>query len=63
LLVVGGGVIDGLPELIKTAEPFIKKKALKVAAQNLKVVRAALGNEAGIVGAAALAQDHLKRTV
>jgi glucokinase len=63
LLVVGGGVIDGLPELIKTAEPFIKKKALKVAAQNLKVVRAALGNEAGIVGAAALAQDHLKETV
>ncbi len=56
-------MIDGLPELIKTAEPFIKKKALKVAAQNLKVVRAALGNEAGIVGAAALAQDHLKRTV
>ena len=60
LLVVGGGVIDGLPELIKTAEPFIKKRALKVAAQNLKVVKAALGNEAGIVGAAALAQDHLK---
>ena len=26
LLVVGGGVIDGLPDLIKTAEPFTKKK-------------------------------------
>ena len=63
LLIVGGGVIDGLPELIKTAEPFIKKRALKAAAQNLKVVKAALGNEAGIVGAAALAQDHLKETV
>jgi glucokinase len=63
LLVVGGGVVDGLPELIKTAEPFIKKRALKAAAQNLKVVKAALGNEAGIVGAAALAQDHLKKTV
>jgi glucokinase len=63
LLVVGGGVIEGLPELIKTAEPFIKRKALKVAAQNLKVVKAALGNEAGIVGAAALAQDHLKETI
>lgn len=63
LLVVGGGVIDGLPELIKTAEPFIKKRALKVAAQNLKVVKAALGNEAGIVGAAALAQDRLKETL
>jgi len=56
LLVVGGGVIDGLPELIKIAEPFIKKRALNVATQNLKVVKAALGNEAGIVGAAALAQ-------
>lgn len=63
LLVFGGGVVDGLPELIKTAEPFIKKRALKAAAQNLKVVKAALGNEAGIVGAATLAQDHLKETV
>jgi glucokinase len=60
LLVFGGGVVDGLPELIKTAEPFIKKRALRAAAQNLKVVKAALGNAAGIVGAAALAQDHLK---
>ncbi len=63
LLVVGGGVVDGLPELIKTAESFIKKRALRAAAQNLEVVKAALGNEAGIVGAAALAQNHLKETV
>jgi glucokinase len=63
LLVFGGGVVDGLPELIKTAESFIKKRALRAAAQNLKVVKAALGNAAGIVGAAALAQDHLKETV
>jgi len=63
LLIIGGGVIDGLPELIKTAESFIKKRALKVAAQNLKVIRAVLGNEAGIVGAAALAQDRLKETL
>ncbi len=63
LLVIGGGVIDGLPELIETAEPFIKKRALKVAAKNLKVAKAALGNDAGIVGAAALAQDHLKELV
>ncbi len=56
-------MVDGLPELIKTAEPFIEKRALRAAAQNLKVVKAALGNEAGIVGAAALAQDHLKETV
>jgi glucokinase len=63
LLVIGGGIIDGLPELVKTAEPFIKKRALKVAAQNLKVVKATLGNEAGIVGAAALAQDYQKETV
>jgi glucokinase len=60
LLVMGGGVIDGLPELITTAEAFIRKKALKAAVRNLKVVKAALGNEAGIVGAAALAQDYLR---
>lgn len=60
LLVLGGGVVDGLPELIKEVEAIIRKRALKPAVENLKVVKAALGNKAGIVGAAALAQDRVK---
>jgi glucokinase len=61
LLVMGGGVIEGLPELIKTVETSVKKKALKPSAENFKVVKAALGNKAGIVGAAALARAQLNK--
>jgi glucokinase len=56
LLVLGGGVIEGLPELINNVKTDIKKRALKPVAENLRVVKAALGNKAGIVGAAALAR-------
>jgi glucokinase len=60
LLILGGGVIEGLPEMIKTMEAVIKERALKPAAEKLKIVKAALGNKAGIVGAAALAQEKIK---
>lgn len=59
LLVLGGGVIEANPEMIKTIEADIQKRALKPAAESLKVVKAALGNQAGIVGAAALAQNRV----
>lgn len=60
LLVLGGGVIEGLPEMVKTAEAFIRKRGLKPAVEKLKVVKAELGNEAGIIGAAVMAQAELK---
>jgi glucokinase len=60
LLILGGGVIEGLPEMIKTMEAVIKKRALKPAVEKLNIVKAALGNKAGIVGAAALAQEIIK---
>jgi len=60
LLVLGGGVIEGLPELIKMVETPVKKRALKAAVENLRVVKAALGNKAGIVGAAALARVQIE---
>ncbi len=60
LLVLGGGVVDGLPELIDGVEAIIRKRALKAAVERLKVVRAILGDKAGIVGAAALAQELIK---
>jgi len=60
LHILGGGVIEGLPEMIKTVEAVIKERALKPAAEKLKIVKAALGNKAGIVGAVALAQEKIK---
>jgi len=60
LIVLGGGVVEGLPELIKTVENSVKKRALESAVENLKVVKAVLGNKAGIVGAADLARAQIK---
>jgi glucokinase len=56
LLVLGGGVIEGLPELVHMVEEFVRNRALKAATENLKIVKASLGGDAGVVGAAALAQ-------
>lgn len=52
-LILGGGVIDGMPEIIQIIEHGIKKTALKAATQSLEVVRAQLGKGAGVIGAAA----------
>lgn len=60
LLILGGGVIEGLPGLIKAVDHFIKQRALKPAAEKLRVARAALGSKAGVIGAAALAQEEIK---
>lgn len=58
-LVLGGGVIDGVPELVDMAEAVIRKHAMAVAQQHLSVVRAALGSDAGVIGAATLARQLL----
>jgi len=60
LLVLGGGVVDGLPELIEGVEVIIGKRALKAAVEMLQVVRASLGGKAGIVGAAAMARGLIE---
>ncbi len=53
-LVLGGGLIDGMPELVGMIEQGIKEKALKVAALNLEVLSAQLGKQVGVIGAAAV---------
>ena len=63
LLILGGGVIEGLPELMKIVETFTLARALKAAVENFKVTKAALGNEAGIVGAANIAQNKIQKVI
>jgi glucokinase len=58
VLVLGGGVIEGSPELISGLEAQIVDKALPSAVAGLRLVKAMLGNEAGVVGAAALARPR-----
>jgi glucokinase len=52
-LILGGGLIDGMPELIEVVEKGIKEIALKAATQRLEVVAAQLGKEVGVIGSAA----------
>jgi glucokinase len=61
LVILGGGVIEGMPELIRIVDTITRKNALKVAVENLKIVKAALGGKAGVVGAAALAQTEIQK--
>jgi glucokinase len=54
-LILGGGVIDGVPELIETIRLGVKRLALAAASASLEVLPGVLGSAAGVVGAASLA--------
>lgn len=53
--ILGGGVIEGLPHLIKEIESKVQERALSAATNRLSFLHAALGNDAGVIGAASLA--------
>jgi glucokinase len=59
LLILGGGVIEGMPEMAGAVEQEVKSRALPAAVESLKIVKAALGGEAGVIGAATLAAKKL----
>jgi glucokinase len=54
-LILGGGVIEGLPELLDRIDHGVRQKALSAATRSLQVLPAQLKNDAGVIGAAALA--------
>lgn len=58
VLVLGGGVIEGLPELFQLATAGLARKVFPAFAQRLRPARAALGAQAGVIGAATLARDR-----
>jgi len=59
-LILGGGVIDGLPELVERVRREVGEKALAAATGSLQVVSAQLDEDAGVIGAAAFALQSLK---
>ena len=61
LLVLGGGVIQGRPEYVSEVERVLRENALQTAVENLRIVMAALGDKAGVIGAAALAHDKIEK--
>ncbi len=56
VLVLGGGVIEGMPSLLAEVRRKVRQRSLRVAARSLSIVRAGLGARAGAVGAAAMAR-------
>ena len=53
LLILGGGLVDGLPELISIIDKGVRENALKAATHSIDVVKGRLGKEVGVVGSAA----------
>jgi glucokinase len=58
-LLLGGGVIDGVPDLVEMGRERLRDHALGVACERLEVRPAELGADAGVVGAALLAHRRL----
>lgn len=54
-LILGGGVITGVPELIGRIDKGVRGQALAAACSSLIVLPAGLRTDAGVIGAAALA--------
>lgn len=59
-IIIGGGLIDGMPELIQIIDKGVKEIALKAATQSLEIVKAQLGKEVGVIGSAAAIFNLIK---
>lgn len=59
MVIVGGGVMGAGEMLLEPARREVQKRALPPSRDNVSIVAAAFGHEAGMVGAAALALDGL----
>jgi glucokinase len=57
LIILGGSVIQGFPDIIPAVEKKVRDMALQTAVESLRITTAALGNKAGVIGAAALARS------
>ncbi|HEX75259.1 MAG TPA: ROK family protein [Dehalococcoidia bacterium] len=58
LIVIGGGMSQMGNMLLKPARKVVKERAFKLPARTVRIVRARLGSNAGIIGAAAYVFDQ-----
>jgi glucokinase len=63
LVILGGGVIEGLPDYISLMETRVRAQALPTPLEDLRIVTSALGNKAGVIGAAALARSMINNEI
>ena len=60
-LVLGGGVMEGSPELVERIDRGVRQRALSAATQLLQILPAQLKGDAGVIGAAVLAMQRFVR--
>ena len=63
MVVLGGGVIEGTPELIGLAKEQVFQSALLAATGPLEIVKAHLGGDAIVIGAALMARRSLEGSI
>lgn len=56
-IVLGGGVVEALPQFVELVAPIARREALPAAAAGVEIAGSRLGDDAGIVGAALLGAD------
>jgi glucokinase len=62
IVVLGGGVVEAMgDDFLARIDRSTREIALDFATKDLKIVRAALGDDAGVIGAAMLAREHFGR--
>ncbi|HDP69795.1 MAG TPA: ROK family glucokinase [Actinobacteria bacterium] len=61
LIIVGGGVAESGGLVLEHAEKIVKERAIKPNSEIVKIVKAKLGNKAGVIGAAALIEKEIKK--
>jgi len=59
VIVIGGGAVRGGDMLLEPARAVVAERALEPAREVVRIVPAHYGDEAGMMGAALLALDHL----
>lgn len=59
-IVLGGGVVTGNPGIIETVREGVKKRAVSLSAERVKIVKSKLGDNAVAMGAAALVDLYRK---
>jgi glucokinase len=58
MIILGGGVIEAMgSEFIKRIDRATRKVAFEICARDLRIVKAELGDDAGVIGAALLARE------
>jgi glucokinase len=62
LVILGGGVVEGWAGLVERVAEAVRRRALPSPAGRVRVVRAQLGGQAGVIGAAAWARPDPDRS-